>query len=62
VAAWAGAAATVLVVVTTSLVALGYFERFRSPRVQVTFEGGEPWCGRAWRRWERARRSGAWGG
>lgn len=31
VAAWAGAVATVLVVITTSLVALGFFDRFRSP-------------------------------
>lgn len=44
VAAWAGAGATVLVVITTSLVALGYFERFRAPRVRVTFADTEPWC------------------
>jgi hypothetical protein len=44
VAAWVGAGATVLVVITTSLVALQYFERFRAPRVQVTFADTEPWC------------------
>lgn len=46
VAAWAGAIATVLVVITTSLVALGYFDRFRAPRLQVTFSSTEPWVRR----------------
>lgn len=46
VAAWAGTFATVLVVITTSLVALGYFDRFRAPRVVLSFEDGEPWCRR----------------
>jgi hypothetical protein len=47
-AAWAATGATVLVVITTSLVALGFFERFRAPRIRVTFENTEPWC-----RWGR---------
>jgi hypothetical protein len=46
VAGWAGAAATVLVVITTSLVALGYFERFRAPRPVLTFAPTQPWCRR----------------
>lgn len=41
---WAGSAATVLVVITTSLVALGFFDRFRAPRIRVTFENAQPWC------------------
>lgn len=44
VAAWAGAVGTILVVITTSLVALGFFERFRAPQVSLSFENGEPWC------------------
>lgn len=44
VAAWAGAVGTVLVVITTSLVALGFFERFRAPQVRLSFEHAEPWC------------------
>ena len=44
VAAWAGAVATVLMVITTSLVALGFFDRFRAARVRLSFEDGEPWC------------------
>ena len=41
---WAGAIATVLVVITTALVALGYFGGFRGPRLRLTFEATEPWC------------------
>lgn len=44
VGTWAGAAATVLVVIVTVLVALGYFDKFRGPRIQITFEPAEPWC------------------
>jgi hypothetical protein len=44
VAAWAGAGATVLVVLVTVLVALGYFERFRGPRLHIAFEPAQPWC------------------
>ncbi len=44
VAAWAGAAATVLVVITTSLVALGFFDRFVAPRLTLTFDRRQPWC------------------
>ena len=41
---WAGAIATALVVITTALVALGYFDGFRGPRLRLTFEATEPWC------------------
>jgi hypothetical protein len=44
VGTWAGAAAAVLVVIVTVLVALGYFDKFRGPRIHVTFEPSEPWC------------------
>ena len=44
VAAWAQAVRTALVVITTSLVALGFFERFRAPQVRLSFEHAEPWC------------------
>ena len=44
VGTWAGAIATVLVVITTTLVALGYFDGFRGPRLRLTFEATEPWC------------------
>jgi hypothetical protein len=44
VGTWAGAIATVLVVITTALVALGYFDSFRGPRLRLTFEAIEPWC------------------
>jgi hypothetical protein len=41
--AWAGAATTVLIVVVTILVSLGYFDRLRGPRINLTFESREPW-------------------
>jgi hypothetical protein len=41
--AWVGAATTLLIVATTILVAVGYFDRFRGPRIQLTFEAAEPW-------------------
>ncbi len=44
VATWAGAIATVLIVMTTALVALGYFDSFRGPRIRLTFDATEPWC------------------
>jgi hypothetical protein len=44
VGTWAGAIATVLVVITTALVALGYFGGLRGPRLRLTFEAIEPWC------------------
>ena len=44
VGTWAGVAATVLVVIVTALVALGYFDRFKRPRIRITFEQVEPWC------------------
>ena len=46
VAAWAGAVATMLVVITTVLVALGFFASVRGPRIRLTFEATEPWCRR----------------
>lgn len=46
VAAWAGVMATLLVVITTSMVALGSFAHFRGPRIRLTFEATEPWCRR----------------
>jgi hypothetical protein len=44
VAVWVSAAATFLAVLTTALVALGFFDYLRRPRLQVTFEPTEPWC------------------
>jgi hypothetical protein len=41
---WVGAGATVLIVVTTVLVSLGYFDALRGPRIRITFEATEPWC------------------
>jgi len=69
VGTWAGAIATVLVVITTALVALGYFGGFRGPRLRLTFEAIEPGCrqgkteggrhglgsGSGWRTWAPAR-------
>ncbi len=40
---WVGAAATVLIVVVTSLVSLGLFDSLRGPRLRLTFEPTEPW-------------------
>ena len=42
VATWAGAIATMLVVITTALVALGFFAYVRGPRIRLTFEATEP--------------------
>jgi hypothetical protein len=70
VGTWAGAIATVLVVMTTALVALGYFDGIRGPRLRLTLEATEPWCregkaegtarpcgsGSGWRTWAAARR------
>jgi hypothetical protein len=44
VGTWAGAGATVLVVIVTVLVALGYFDAFRRPRIHITFEPAQPGC------------------
>lgn len=55
-AGWAGAGATLLVVITTSLVALGFFDRFKAPRLVLTFAAGEPWCRRGC--WPTAGRRG----
>ena len=46
VGTWAGVVATLLVVMTTALVALGYFDLLRGPRLRLTFESSEPWCRR----------------
>ena len=44
VGTWAGAGATVLVVIVTVLVAFGYFDAFRRPRIHITFEPAQPSC------------------
>jgi len=44
VAVWISAAATLLAVIVTALVALGFFDHLRGPRVHLTFEPTEPWC------------------
>ncbi len=44
VGTWVGAAAPILIVTVTVLVALGYFEGLRGPRIRITFEPHEPWC------------------
>jgi hypothetical protein len=44
IGAWAGAGATLLIVVTTALVALGYFDFLQRLRLHLTFEPTEPWC------------------
>jgi hypothetical protein len=41
--AWVGAATTLLIVATTILVSLGFFDRFRSPHLIITFQAAEPW-------------------
>jgi len=46
VGVWVSAAITLLAVIVTALIALGFFEHLRGPRVQVTFEATEPWCRR----------------
>jgi hypothetical protein len=46
VGVWVSAAITLLAVIVTALVALGFFDWLRGPRVQVTFESTEPWCRR----------------
>lgn len=44
VGVWVGAAVTFLAVVVTALVALGFFDYVRGPRMHITFESTEPWC------------------
>jgi hypothetical protein len=41
--AWVGAFTTLLIVATTILVSIGYFDRFRGPQISLTFEAREPW-------------------
>jgi hypothetical protein len=41
---WAGAIATVLVMITTALVVLGDFDRLRGPRLRRTFEAIDHGC------------------
>lgn len=41
---WAGAIATVLVMITTALVVLGYFDGLRGPRLRLTFEATDHGC------------------
>jgi hypothetical protein len=56
VGVWVGAAVTFLAVLVSVLVALGFFDFLRGPRVRVTFEPTEPWC----RRGDDADGSGLW--
>jgi hypothetical protein len=44
VGTWAGAIDTVLVMIPTALVALGYFDGLRSPRLRLTVEATELRC------------------
>ena len=44
VAVWAGAFATLLLLIVTVLVALGFFAKVRGPKLRLTFEPVEPWC------------------
>jgi hypothetical protein len=44
VGSWVGATATFLAALVALLVAMGLFDRFRGPRLVVTFEQAEPWC------------------
>lgn len=46
VAVWVSALATFLAVLVAALVALGYFDGLRGPRIHVTFTDAEPWCRR----------------
>jgi hypothetical protein len=41
---WVGAAATSVAVIVAALVALGFFDGLRGPRLHVTFAHTEPWC------------------
>lgn len=43
VGVWAGAVMSAVLATIAVLVALGYFERFRAPRLRMTFEQREPW-------------------
>ena len=44
VGVWVGAAATFLVGIVALSVAFGAFERFRAPKLRVTFSPIQPWC------------------
>jgi hypothetical protein len=46
VGVWVGAAVTLLAVLVSALVALGFFDYVRGPRLRVTFGPTEPWCRR----------------
>jgi hypothetical protein len=41
---WVSAAATLLIVIATILVSLGFFDSLRGPRIRITFQATEPWC------------------
>src|SRR5262245_62752693 len=47
IAVWVSALATFLAVLVAALVALGYFDGLRGPRIHVTFADTEPWCRRS---------------
>src|SRR6516164_4492288 len=44
VSGWVGAVATFVAAFVALAVALGAFDRFRRPRLRMTFEPVEPWC------------------
>ncbi|HEU5215798.1 MAG TPA: hypothetical protein VFU30_09680 [Gaiellaceae bacterium] len=41
---WVSATLTFLALAVTALVALGFFDYLRGPRIRITFEPTEPWC------------------
>jgi hypothetical protein len=41
---WVSAALTFLALAVTALVALGFFDYLRGPRIRITFAPTEPWC------------------
>jgi hypothetical protein len=44
VGVWAGAIATFLAALIALAGSVGRFDRYRAPRLRVTFEQTEPWC------------------
>lgn len=44
VAVWAGAVATFVAAAIALLAGAGYLDRFRAPRLRLTYDNAEPWC------------------
>lgn len=44
VGVWVGGIATFFAALIALLGSLGYFERYRAPRLRITFDQTEPWC------------------